>query len=86
MKTITFSTPSEAVQKARLIFDDPDEDFVLATGDESVGGVYWEGTRGDLLLHRSFKAVWFTGDVEAAKNRLLGIPEPTPPAPYSPAR
>ena len=61
MKTIVFSSPAGAVKDARRFFavhPDPEDDFIRATGDETVGGVFLEGTRGDLLLHRSEKAVW----------------------------
>ena len=61
MKTIVFSTPAGAVKAARQFFavhPDPEDDFLRATGDETVGGVFFEGTRGDLILHRSEKAVW----------------------------
>ena len=73
MKTGMFSSPEEAVEKARHLFaNDPTLEWIIGEGEATVGGVYWEGTRGQLLFHKSGGAVWVGGKtVEDAQEYIL---------------
>ena len=51
---VTYSNPGEAINKARQLFaSEPNREWIIATGNETVGGVLDEGLRGDLVLHKS---------------------------------
>ena len=72
-KQIAVNTPKEAVETAKKIFAENKRiEWVIATGAATAGGVYMEGTRGDLVLHRSGKGT-YTGvrTVEETKKAIL---------------
>jgi len=73
MKKISYSSPYEAIQKAREIFAaHPGQDWVIATDDETVGGVLGVGLHGDLVLHRcGYRMYTGSRTVEETKTAIL---------------
>lgn len=72
-KSILFSTPSQAIADARMIFrNDPAIEWVIASGDGTVSGVLYDGTRGELVLHRSETGAWSGREtIEETQQRIL---------------
>ncbi len=71
MKTLMVSSAEEAIKEARRAFEGGDE-FVLAEGAATVGGVMFEANFGTILMHRSGRYISIAGkgEIEGAKEKL----------------
>ena len=57
--SILVSSPQEAIERAKQLFSTDNElQWVIARGDCTCGGVLMEGTKGELVLHRSGKGAF----------------------------
>ena len=47
----TFSESKDAIAKARRVFsENPDVEWVIVTGDQTIGGVFYKSTNGDVMM------------------------------------